>query len=377
MKSSGRALVFFIILSLGASTDGWASTRRGSRSRAMPAAPQRQYPRLPQPQAYPQPSAPPSRPAPPVPVPVPVPVPIPVPVPQGVPPPPAAWPQPIPRNQNPYGQPAGNLPPHLRQNEDFGGVRSWFGTLGSSFGYDTLTRTNPGVGECSANCKGTIEEPRWALQLQGAIGWGPVKRNNISFTTHYRYSQNLRTNNDQLARFGKWFSTFKTGDFLFPTRDMLRSHELVSEVRYSAAPFQLGLHGILDFERVGSSSSFLGEPNEVADSVKNMEQLTPWVQWRIPGVYIATFYAPMRTEINKEDPRNSYTTWSTKNAGRGIFFTLIQDNLFYLPKIASTAGLTFNFTNKKSASIQNDSSKWGGKASFDFPIAFNFRLQPY
>jgi hypothetical protein len=366
----GRALVLYFAFSLGFSAEGWAASRRVSRNRTPPSpkatSPQRQYPGLPQPQPLPSPSAPPPRPVPAPPVPLVQPA-----------PPAPIWPQPHPRNQNPYGQPAGNLPPHLRANEEFGGVRNWFGMLGSSFGFDTLTRTNPGVGECSANCKSTIEEPRWALQLQGAVGWGPVKRDNVSFTTHYRYTQNLRTNNDQLARFGTWFSTFKTGDFLFPTRDMLRSHELVSEIRYSATPFQLGLHGILDFERVGSSSSFLGEPNEIADSVRNMEQLTPWVQWRIPGVYISTLYAPMRTEINKEDPRTSYTTWSLKSAGRGIFFTLIQDNLFYLPKISSTAGLTLNFTNKKSASIQNDSSKWGGKASFDFPIAFNFRVQPF
>ena len=283
---------------------------------------------------------------------------------------------PLPRNQNPYGQPA-ELPPHLRAREDFSGIQNWYGSTGAAFGFDTLTRSNPGVADCTSGCKKTIEEPRWALQLQGALGWGPVKRNNISFTTHYRYSQNLRTNDEQAARFGKWFNTFKTTDFLFPTRDMLRSHELVTEIRYSLNPWQLGLHAMLDFERVGSSASFLGEPNEIADSVRNIEQVVPWAQWRIPGVYIATLYTPMRTEINKEDPRNSFTTWSMKNSGRGIFISAIQDNLFYLPKISSTAGLTLNWTNKKSASIQNDSSKLGMKASMDFPIAFNFRMQPY
>lgn len=158
---------------------------------------------------------------------------------------------------------------------------------------------------------------------------------------------------------------------------MLRSHELVTEIRYSSNPWQIGLHGMLDFERVGSSANFLGEPNEVADSVRNIEQVVPWIQWRIPGVYIATLYAPMRTEISKEDPRNSYTSWSFRKTGRGVFLTAIQDNLFYLPNISSTAGLTFNWTNKKSASIQNDSSRLGVKASLDFPIAFNIRAQPF
>jgi len=264
----------------------------------------------------------------------------------------------------------------MRNRVDFSGVRNWYGSTGAGFGFETISKSNPGAAECSSGCKKTIDEPRWALQLQGAAGWGPVKRNNVSFTTHYRYTQNLRTNEEQSARFGTWFKTFKSSDFIFPTRDMLRSHELVTEIRYSKTPWQFGVHAMLDFERVGSSAAFLGEPNEVADSVRNTEQVVPWAQWRIPGVYIATVYSPMRTEINKEDPRNSFTTWSLKNAGRGIFFSLLQDNLVYLPKISSTASVTLNWTDKKSASIQNDSSKFGLKGSMDFPIAMNIRMQP-
>lgn len=297
----------------------------------------------------------------------------PAPLPQGYP---NAYPQPRPRNQNPLGQPA-DLPPHLRPRDELGGTQNWFGLGGAGYGYDTISRTNPGVAECSEACDKTIVEPRWALQLQGALGWGPIKKNNISFTTHYRYTQNLRTNEDQAGRISQWFKTFKSEDFIFPTRDMLRSHEIVSEIRYSKTPFQFGLHAMLEFERVGSSASFLGAPNEVSDSVRNIEQVVPWFQWRIPGTYIATLYTPMRTEINKEDPRNSFTTWSLQKSGRGLFITAIQDNLFYLPKISSTAGVTFNWTNKKSASIQNDSSRIGAKVSMDFPIAWNIRLQPY
>ena len=294
--------------------------------------------------------------------------------------PPGAWPpvapaQPL-RNQNPLGQPA-ELPPHLRAKEDFAGTKNWYASAGSAFGYELLSRNDPGAAECNDNCKKTIDEPRWALFLQGAAGWGPIKRNSVSFTTHYRYSQNLRTNQEQLDRFGNWFKTFKSADFIFPTRDMLRSHELVAEVRYSMTPFQFGLHGLLDFEFVGSRASFLGAPNEMTDNVRNVEQVVPWVQWRIPGTYIATLYSPMRTEINKEDPRTSFTTWSLKRAGRGIVFALVEDNLFYLPSISSTANLNVNYTRKKSASIQNDSNRMGARATLDFPIAWNIRMQPY
>jgi hypothetical protein len=102
------------------------------------------------------------------------------------PPAPPVYRQPAPRNQNPYGKTA-DLPPHLRQNEDFIGTKSWYALGSSSFGYDTISRTNPGVSECNTACQKTIEEPRWALLLQGAVGWGPVKRNNLSFTSHYSY----------------------------------------------------------------------------------------------------------------------------------------------------------------------------------------------
>jgi len=68
---------------------------------------------------------------------------------------------------------------------------------------------------------------------------------------------------------------------------MLRSHELATEIRYSMTPWQFGIHAMLDFERVGSSAGFLGAPNEVSDSVRNVEQVVPWFQWRIPGTYIA------------------------------------------------------------------------------------------
>jgi len=282
----------------------------------------------------------------------------------------------VPRNQNPLGNPA-ETPPHMRGRDELSGAKNWFALGGATYGYDTLSRTNPGVAECNSACQTTIEEPRWSVLLTGAVGWGPIKRNNISFTTHYRYTQNLRTNEDQFGKFGQWFKTFKSTDFIFPTRDMLRSHELVSEIRYSMTPFQLGLHAMLDFERVGSSAGFLGAPNEVADSVRNVEQVVPWVQWRIPGTYIATLYTPLRTEINKEDPRTSFTTWSMRSSGRGIFMSAVQDNLFYLPKIASTASVSLNMSNKKSASIQNDSNKLGIKFSMDFPIAWNIRMQPF
>jgi hypothetical protein len=280
------------------------------------------------------------------------------------------------REQNPYGQPAA-VPPHLKNRDDFSGTKNWFGSTGAMWGYDSISRTNPGVAECNNACQKTIEEPRWALMLNGAAGWGPIKRNNVSFTTHYRYTQNLRTNEDQAAKFGQWFKTFKSADFIFPTRDMLRSHELATEIRYSMTPWQFGIHAMLDFERVGSSAGFLGAPNEVSDSVRNVEQVVPWFQWRIPGTYIATLYSPLRTEINKEDPRNSYTTWSMRQVGRGVFISAIQDNLFYLPRISSTANVTLNWLNKKSASIQNDSSRLGARFSMDFPIAWNIRLQPF
>lgn len=265
----------------------------------------------------------------------------------------------------------------MRQSQEFSGTKSWYALGGTSFGYDTISRTNPGVSECNTECQSTIQEPRWALQLQSAIGWGPVKRLGLSFTTHYRYTQNLRTNDDQAAKFGQWFKTFKSADFIFPTRDMLRSHELVTEIRYSMTPFQFGLHAMLDFERVGSSARFLGAPNEVSDSIRNVEQVVPWFQWRVPGTYIGTLYTPLRTEINKEDPRISFASWSLSKAGRGVFATVIQDNLFYLPKISSTASLALNLTNRKSASIQNDSRRLGARFSLDFPIAFNIRIQPF
>jgi len=265
----------------------------------------------------------------------------------------------------------------MRNQDDFLGVKNWYGSTGGAFGAESFTRNNPGVYECSSDdCKKTIEEPRWALQLQGAAGWGPVKRNNFSFTTHYKYTQNLRTNDEQVRRFSSWFGSFKASDFLFPTKDALRSHELVTEIRYSKKPWQFGVHAMLEFERVGSSSAFLGEENEIADSVRNIEQVVPWVQWRKPGAYIGTLYSPMRTEINKEDPRISFTSWSLSSAGRGIFFSAIQDNLFYLPKISSTAGATLSWINKKAASVQNDSSKLGLKLSMDFPIAYNIRALP-
>lgn len=295
--------------------------------------------------------------------------------------PPQAPPPPVyglpPRQQNILGQPAA-VPPHLRNQDDFSGVKNWYGSTGAAFGAESFTRNNPGVYDCTSdNCKKTIEEPRWALQLQGAAGWGPVKRNNFSLTTHYRYTQNLRTNDEQVRRFSSWFGSFKASDFLFPTKDALRSHELVTELRYSRKPWQFGIHAMLEFERVGSSSAFLGEENEIADSVRNIEQVVPWVQWRNPGSYIGTIYSPMRTEINKEDPRTSYTTWSLSNSGRGIFFSTILDNLLYLPKISSTAGATLSWINKKAASVQNDSSKLGLKMSMDFPIAYNIRAAPY
>jgi hypothetical protein len=267
------------------------------------------------------------------------------------------------------------LPPRANESDPaWNGVRgltNWYAQVGTGFGIDEVSKCDPGAESCNA----PISESHYSLLLKGIVGWGPVRTKHFLFNIHYKYNQNWGTDYLQVDRFfARWFDTFKTEDFLFPTKSLLRSHEIAWDMRGLWNPFQAGLFSRLNFGRVGSS--FFGEPLEEVETVVVSENFVPYVSYKYDRFYRAQLSSPFRTEINREDPRLSNTTYSFSSKGRGRIFSLKLSNAGFIEPIESLVYLDLSHQQLKYASIQNDRVRNGASASVDFPVAFGIRVVP-
>ena len=251
------------------------------------------------------------------------------------------------------------------------GLDSWYAQIGTGFAVDELSKCDPGADSCNS----PISESRYSLLLSGILGWGPIRTKHFLFNTHYKYSQNWGTDYLQVDRFfDRWFDTFKGEDFLFPTKSLLRIHELAWDIRGLWNPFQLGLFSRLSFARVGSST--FGDKLEEAETVVSSENFVPYFSYKYERFYRVQFSMPFRTEINKDDPRFSNTTYSFSSNGRGRIFSFKLSNAAYIEPIESLVFLDLVRQQLKYASIQNDRIRNGVSSSLDFPIVFGIRATP-
>lgn len=251
------------------------------------------------------------------------------------------------------------------------GLKTWYAHFDSGFGIDEVSRCDPSAEDCSK----PITESRYNLQLAGLIGWGPLRTDNIFFNLHYKYSHNWSTDYAQVERFfDKWFSNRRAENFLFPTKSMLRTHEIASDLRYLAQPFQIGLFTRLSISRLGSKT--FGEELETAETIVKSENFVPYVSYKYDRYYRGQFSMPFRTEINADDPRLSNASYSWKSEGRGRALSLKLSNGIYIPPIDSLLYLDISKLEFKYASIQNDRSRTGVSSSFDFPVIWDLRVSP-
>jgi hypothetical protein len=243
----------------------------------------------------------------------------------------------------------------------------WRGSFG--YNYNTLSKNDPG------NTNSPIADERHKMLLSGTLGWGPVRADDLYFNIHYSYFQDWKTDRGQFDQFlPGWFSDPKAETFLFRTQDLLRSHELATDLRYVSDPFQAGVFSRFTIGRVGSR--LLGEDFEEARTVVKTENFVPYVSYKYGRIYRAQFSMPFRTEINEEQPILSNASYSLSTAGRGFLLSYNLSNGLFVPLINSLVYLDLFYQRFKYASIQNDRDQMGLAVSIDFPIIWRIRAAP-
>jgi hypothetical protein len=251
------------------------------------------------------------------------------------------------------------------------GLKTWYAQFDSGFGVEEISRCDPGAEDCSK----PITESRYNLGLAGILGWGPLRTESFLFNIHYKYSQNWSTDYAQVERFlDKWFSQRKAENFIFPTKSLLRTHEIAWDLRYIYQAFQAGLFTRLSWGRVGSR--MFGEELEEAETVAKTENFVPYLSYKHDRYYRGQLSLPFRTEINKDDPRLSNASYSWDSEGRGRAFSVRLSNGVYVPPWDSLLYLDLYRLEYKYASIQNDRTRTGLSASLDVPVVWQLRVTP-
>jgi hypothetical protein len=243
----------------------------------------------------------------------------------------------------------------------------WRGSFG--YQYNSLSKNDPG------NTNTPIADERHKMLLSGTLGWGPIRADDLYFNIHYSYIQDWKTDTAQAQTFfSKWFSDPKAESFLFRTQDLLRLHELASDLRYVSDPLQAGVFTRFTIGRVGSQ--ILGDSFEEARTVVKSENFVPYVSYKYGRVYRTQLAFPMRTEINEEQPILSNASYAFSSSGRGPLISAIWNNGFFIPVINSLVFFDGFYLRYKYASIQNDRDQLGMAASIDFPVIWRIRAAP-
>lgn len=211
-----------------------------------------------------------------------------------------------------------------------------------------------------------------------AAGWGTVRFYDFYFNTHYVYSQDWGTTYDQLSErfFKRWFKDFKSENFAFPTKSLLRNHEFTLDSRYVVGPVQAGLLTRLWWTRVGSTAFGSKEEVENTTTLVVGENFVPYIGYRHGRFYQGEFAMPFRTEINREDELASNKTYDFQLRGRGRVFSFLFNNRFNFQNIRSILYASAFLYEFKYNAIQSDKTRFGLNLSLDFPVVWRLRASP-
>ena len=248
------------------------------------------------------------------------------------------------------------------------GLSSYYWRGSAGYQYNSESKNDPG------NTNTPIADERHKMLLGATVGWGPIRAEDLYFNIHYSYLQDWKTDQNQVQQFGKWFGDPRAENFLFRTQDLLRSHELASDLRYVNDPIQAGVFTRFTIGRVGSS--LLGEDFESARTVVKSENFVPYVSYKYGRIYRAQLSMPFRTEINTEQPILSNASYAFGSSGRGLLLSANLNNGLFIPLINSLVYLDLFYLRNKYASIQNDRDQIGTAVSIDFPVIWRIRAAP-
>ncbi len=266
-------------------------------------------------------------------------------------------------------------------------MRDYYGGAGLAYRIFQESSNNPeGPKKKLVNGKETTEnveigDQKFSLDTQGFIGWGPIHFEKFLFNSHYVYSQSWGTDMDQIGRFtNSWMKERKAETFIFPTKALIRTHEIAADFRYlDLIPdlelvYSLGIFGRLEMKRQGSST--LGDDNESATTINLLENAVPYLSFQVGRSFRTQFWMPFFTDVNKVDETKTYATYSWSKAGRGKVFSFVSNNELLLTGINSRLLIDGYYYKFKYSSLTLDYDRPGGAISFDFPVFYGLRLQP-
>lgn len=324
-----------------------------------------------QPQRGRQPARQPTRQATPVPQPLPY---LPPPQQPYAPVPPAAVPAPQPFA---YPPPYVYLTPTPTPDSGFQGLDRFYAQGSVGFRSETLSRADPQKEPNRPPPPPRVDQ-NYSLLDNGIIGWGPVRFRDFVFNVHYGYYQDWGTQPEQVSdRFLKrWFSKPTMENFIFPTKSMIRTHEITSDLKFATSTVQAGVFSRIAFSRTGSSILGSKLEAEVAQKQMSSENFVPYVSYRHGRFYQGEVAMPFRTEINHEDSILSNKTYDWYNRGRGRMWSVMTNHRFYLPSMHSHLFVSAYLLQMKFGSLQQDRLRGGADLALDFPVVLKLRAVP-
>lgn len=257
---------------------------------------------------------------------------------------------------------------NIKNTNNYGFLKKFYGNFESHYRAEDTLANEPGSTSMAGDSK-------YRLLLNLSLGYGAIKLNNFLFNLHYQYSQNWETDFNQVTIFKeRWFSKPKMENFLFPTQSLLRTHSLALDSRYVYNNLQFGLFSRINIARIGSK--LIGDKLETSETAAISEQFVPYFGVKIDRYYRGEFSSPFKTEINKQDPRLSNSTYSWSPKGRGRVFSYQLRNAAYVPNIASIFYLDLFYLQYRFASLFEDKTKTGMFFSVDYPLWLKLRTKP-
>jgi hypothetical protein len=219
----------------------------------------------------------------------------------------------------------------------------------------------------------TVPRENQLVDLEAAIGIGPVKTKDAQAVAGYAYIQNWLTDSTRLA---EWFSDLTRLDYLPFQLDLLsRSHQIFGDYRRQLPKnFFMGVYGLYNYKTLGSR---IGS-DELLSEVLSLHESTlfvPFIGLSMQKHFNTIIYAFLKQEINFESPTYSYKSFSLFGDASAISVGLTQT--FAFPK----ARLDGSFEVFRYEYIYNnywlDFSRLGGLLKLRYGFYKKFFLQGY
>lgn len=250
----------------------------------------------------------------------------------------------------------------------------YFGRTSLGYHYFFQSQFEPSLGGDDASGFKKTYDASFSFIDDLLLGVGPFKFEPFSFHASYRYAQDWQSSSSQANLFWyQWFQDPSMKNFLFPTRSLLRTHDLATDLRFTWEKWQLGFFSKLSWNRVGSS--LLGENLEETQTSSLGEIFSPYLSLLINQIYHVQFSLPFRSEVYQDARRLSNKSYSF-GGEEGFFLSYRMRNGLLIRPWKSIFKADFEFQQFRYASIQYDKEWFWLNLALNLPFLGSTRLEP-